>query len=102
MKRLAVVLVAIFATCSYAGQQPRAEEEPAIKNVLTRFYDGWNAHDPEAMVSIYAENIDHINVWGETNRPKIVAITNDAASPLASEADIAAMLMAGPEVAALG
>jgi glucosamine 6-phosphate synthetase-like amidotransferase/phosphosugar isomerase protein len=38
----------------------------------------------------------------KANRPKIVAITNDAASPLASEADIAAMIMAGPEVAALG
>jgi uncharacterized protein (TIGR02246 family) len=70
MKPVAVVIMLVFTAGSYAGQQPRAEDEKAIKTVLTRFYDGWNAHDPEAMVSIYAEDIDHINVWGEWNKGK--------------------------------
>jgi len=33
----------------------------------------------------------------QTNRPKIVAVTNDATSPLAQGADAAALILAGPE-----
>jgi uncharacterized protein (TIGR02246 family) len=42
-----------------------AGEEQAIRSVLARFYDGWNEHDADKMVSAYAEDIDHINVFGE-------------------------------------
>lgn len=38
--------------------------------MLARFYAGWNAHDPDAMVSIYSEDIDHINVFGEWDKGK--------------------------------
>jgi len=79
MKRFAVVIMLAFTAGSCAGQQPRAEEEQAIKTMLTRFYDGWNAHDPDAMVSIYADDIDHINVWGEWNKGK-EAIRKDLAA----------------------
>jgi len=79
IKPLAIALMLIFTTGSYAGQQPPAEEEQAIRTVLTRFYDGWNAHDPNAMISIYAEDIDHINVWGEWNKGK-AAIRKDLAA----------------------
>lgn len=40
-------------------------EEQAVRAVLARFYDGWNEHDADKMVSAYAEDIDHINVFGE-------------------------------------
>jgi uncharacterized protein (TIGR02246 family) len=40
-------------------------EEQAIRAVLARFYEGWNTHDSDKMVSAYAEDIDHINVFGE-------------------------------------
>ena len=79
IKPLAIALMLIFTTGSYAGQQPPAEEEQDIRTVLTRFYDGWNAHDPNAMISIYAEDIDHINVWGEWNKGK-AAIRKDLAA----------------------
>jgi uncharacterized protein (TIGR02246 family) len=79
LKPMTLGVILIFAAGSYAGQQPRAEEEKAIKTVLARFYDGWNAHDPDAMVSIYAEDIDHINVWGEWNKGK-EAIRKDLAA----------------------
>ena len=43
------------------------------------FMGGWNAHDVDEMVSIYAEDIDHINVWGEWNKGK-QAVRKDLAA----------------------
>jgi len=79
MKPIAIVMMLILSVCSYAGEQKQTEEEKAIATVLTRFYDGWNAHDADAMVSIYAEDIDHINVWGEWNKGK-EAVRKDLAA----------------------
>jgi methyltransferase (TIGR00027 family)/uncharacterized protein (TIGR02246 family) len=53
-------------------------EEQAITSVLATFYDGWNAHDLDKMISIYAEDIDHINVFGEWHKGK-AAIREDLA-----------------------
>lgn len=79
MKPFVIVMMLLFSAWSYAGEQRRTEDEQAIRTVLTRFYDGWNAHDPDAMVSIYAEDIDHINVWGEWNKGK-EAVRKDLAA----------------------
>lgn len=46
------------------------EDERAIRQVLARFYDGWNAHDVEKMASVYSEDVDHINVFGEWHQGK--------------------------------
>jgi uncharacterized protein (TIGR02246 family) len=71
MRRFAIVMMLLVAATAYAGQNAKqAEEEQAIRTVLARFYDGWNAHDPDAMVSIYSEDIDHINVFGEWHKGK--------------------------------
>lgn len=59
---LALIVVAAVS----AGAQPKSPpEEQAVRAVLARFYDGWNEHDADKMVSAYAEDIDHINVFGE-------------------------------------
>jgi len=79
MKPFVIVMMLLFSALSHAGEQRRTEDEQAIRTVLTRFYDGWNAHDPDAMVSIYAEDIDHINVWGEWNKGK-EAVRKDLAA----------------------
>lgn len=56
----------IFAAALTAGaQQQSLPDEQAVRAVLARFYDGWNAHDADKMVSTYAEDIDHIDVFGE-------------------------------------
>ena len=47
-----------------------ANEEQAIRSTLGVFYEGWNAHDVDKMVSVFADDVDHINVWGEWNRGK--------------------------------
>jgi len=45
-------------------------ELQALRAALARFYDGWNAHDPDLMIATYADDIDHINVFGEWHKGK--------------------------------
>ena len=52
------------------GQSVNSGEEAAIRTLVTRFYDGWNAHDVEKMVSVYADSIDHVNAFGEWHTGK--------------------------------
>ena len=77
MRRLFLItgVVALVAVvCVKAQVQPNAtsprDEEQAIRNFLAQFYEGWNAHDVDKMVSIYAEDIDHINVFGQWHKGK--------------------------------
>ena len=63
---------------SVSAQNPSSSEELAIRKTLARFYEGWNAHDPDMMISIYADDIDHINVFGEWHKGK-AAIREDLA-----------------------
>ncbi len=71
MRRLVLIITLLVGGVAYAGQLTnQAEEERAIRTVLARFYAGWNAHDPDAMVSIYSDDIDHINVFGEWHKGK--------------------------------
>jgi len=57
-------------TGSLAAESPQLTEEGAIKSVLARFYDGWNAHDVDKMVSVYADDVDHINTHARWNKGK--------------------------------
>lgn len=61
---------------AFAGGTADPREEQAIKAVLARFYEGWNTHDADKMVSAYADDIDHINVFGEWHQGK-TAIKED-------------------------
>ena len=67
-KRILVAVLLVFGTVPTATQSPT--DEQAIREVLKRFYDGWNAHDPQMMVSAYAEDVDHIDVFGEWHKGK--------------------------------
>lgn len=60
-------LVMTFTLCASVsfGQSKNAKEDIAIREVITRFYDGWNVHDAEKMVSVYADSVDHINAFAE-------------------------------------
>src|SRR5262245_11115494 len=61
--------LALFANSTYAQSANEAEEK-AIRQLLARFYDGWNTHDVDKMVSVYADDIDHINVFAEWHKGK--------------------------------
>lgn len=68
MKRyLKSYLTVAFALCAsnVLGQFEASDEDTAIRNLIKHFYDGWNAHDAEMMVSIYDDSIDHINAFAE-------------------------------------
>ena len=74
-------LLILASIASVALPQPvhaRGSAEREIRETLASFYEGWNAHDPDKMVSVYAEDVDHINVFGEWNRGK-AAIRADLA-----------------------
>jgi uncharacterized protein (TIGR02246 family) len=68
-------LVFLVVICALVGGGVSArsgvsQEEKAIKDLLARFYEGWNTHDVERMVSVYAEDVDHINVFAEWHQGK--------------------------------
>lgn len=66
MKRLGLIPVMLVVTTVWAnGQSARASDEGAIRQTLATFYEGWNAHDADKMVTAYADDIDHIDVFGE-------------------------------------
>lgn len=54
------------------AQAVNAGEQQAIKDVITQFYQGWNTRDVEKMVSFYADDIDHVNAFGEWQTGKQV------------------------------
>jgi uncharacterized protein (TIGR02246 family) len=61
---LVPVLLVVTVVASH-GQGGSADDEKAIRQTLATFYEGWNAHDADMMVSAYADDIDHIDVFGE-------------------------------------
>ena len=71
---LTSVCLAIITTapiCAHSAEAGRAEDEATIKTVLARFYEGWNAHNVDKMVSVYAEDVDHINVYAKWSQGKV-------------------------------
>jgi uncharacterized protein (TIGR02246 family) len=58
--------------------QTSGQEEQEIRGTMQVFFDGWNAHDVDKMISVYADDIDHINVYGVWHRGK-ADIRNDIA-----------------------
>jgi uncharacterized protein (TIGR02246 family) len=67
MKKALVLVPALLVVTAVwtKGQSRAADDERAIRQTLATFYEGWNAHDADMMVSAYAEDIDHIDVFGE-------------------------------------
>jgi uncharacterized protein (TIGR02246 family) len=69
----AQTLVFVGVLCASAQVKPQDQngspnEDQAIRVVLARFYDGWNTHDADKIASAYAEDIDHIDVFGEWHK----------------------------------
>lgn len=66
---VAAICLLLSANISFS-QSSTASEEKAIIALVTRFYDGWNDHDVEKMISVYADSIDHVNAFGEWHTGK--------------------------------
>lgn len=102
---LLVALVLVVSLLAAApGAQPSADEA-AVRAVLARFYDGWNSHDIDKMVSAYADDIDHINVFGEWHkghaqiRQDLTLLHNGPARPGIKVPTIEKIRFLGPAVA---
>ena len=65
---------------SIVAQSASKDEESTIRSVLARFYDGWNTHDAEKMISVFADDIDHVNVFAEWHRGKADLLRRSGAS----------------------
>ena len=83
VRALCCCLTLLGASAAYAqgatsvpSPSGAAAEEEAIRAVLARFYDGWNEHDADKMVTAYADDVDHINVFGKWHQGK-AAIRDD-------------------------
>lgn len=86
-----------------AAQSPG--DDTAVRAVLTRFYDGWDAHDIDKMVSTYADDVDHINVFGEWHKGKaeiredLALLHNGPARPGTKVPSFEKIRFIGPNVA---
>ncbi len=61
---LAISLI-VTGLLRLAAQPQTPSDEQAVRATIARFYEGWNEHNADKMVSAYAEDIDHIDVFGE-------------------------------------
>src|ERR1700730_16780174 len=85
MKHKWIAQTVVFAAVLCAGAQVKPQdqisspsEEQSVRAVLARFFEGWNTHDADKMVSAYAEDIDHIDVFGEWHKGR-EALRNELA-----------------------
>lgn len=102
---LAALVSVVVAASTPALAQPSAADDAAVRAVLTRFYDGWDAHDIDKMVSTYADDVDHINVFGEWHKGKteirqdLTLLHNGPARPGPKKPSFEKIRFIGPNVA---
>ena len=65
-----LTIICTLPANTLAAQSLKSEDSTAIRDLLARFYEGWNTHDAEKMISVYADDIDHINAFGRWNKGK--------------------------------
>ena len=67
---LCLTVTCTLSTSVILSQSVNRAEDKAIRELVDHFYDGWNSHDVEKMVSVYADSIDHVNAFGEWHTGK--------------------------------
>jgi uncharacterized protein (TIGR02246 family) len=71
--RRATIIVAAIAYLAFAGPSVRAQngsaaDEAAIKQTVAMYTEGFNAHDPHAIASLFAEDADFTNLRGASRK----------------------------------
>jgi len=90
-----LVLYPLFLTLTKLGLPVRMAETSELIHFMPHLI---NSRNLLVLVSQSGRSGEIVRLVREqSNRPKIVAITNDATSPLAEGSDIAALILAGPE-----
>ncbi len=65
-----LTIICTLPANTLAAQSLKSKDSTEIRDLLARFYEGWNTHDAEKMISVYADDIDHINAFGRWNKGK--------------------------------
>ena len=74
---LLLALVAFVMPATAIGAE---DETPLVRKQCEAFVAGWNAHDPKAMASVYAEDADMIDPMGNLHKGRAAiekAFTDD-------------------------
>jgi uncharacterized protein (TIGR02246 family) len=101
----AFALFSLAVLCSGIRAASSDDEAQAIRRTLDTFYEGWNAHDPDKMVSVFADDVDHINVFGEWHKGKesirkdLVFVHTGSAKNSQRKPTVQKIRMLGPDVA---
>lgn len=58
------VVCALLFSMTALGQSGKDADQKAIRDVMDKFMDAWNRHDPHAFAAVFAEDADFTNVLG--------------------------------------
>lgn len=67
---LYLIIFCLLSAKDLFAQSVNPIEDKEIRDLVALFYEGWNDHDVEKMVSVYAGDIDHVNAFGEWHKGK--------------------------------
>ncbi len=65
--RFSNIALLLFATGVAFGQVPGStvsNDEPAVRKVIADFGEAWNKHDPSAILALFTDDADWVNVAG--------------------------------------
>lgn len=63
-------IICLLSSKGLFAQSANPIEDKEIRDLVTLFYEGWNTHDVEKMLSCYADDIDHVNAFAEWHKGK--------------------------------
>jgi uncharacterized protein (TIGR02246 family) len=64
MRALSLSLLGIVLALTNITSVDAPSEEDSVRKVVTDFGDAWNKHDPEAILALFTEDADWVNVAG--------------------------------------
>jgi hypothetical protein len=64
MRALLLSLLGIVMALTSIASVDAASEEDSVRKVVADFGDAWNKHDPDAILALFTEDADWVNVAG--------------------------------------
>jgi uncharacterized protein (TIGR02246 family) len=64
MKKIVVGLVMLAMTVTNPAIANTADDEQAVRKVIADYGDAWNKHDPDAILALFTDDADWVNVAG--------------------------------------
>jgi ketosteroid isomerase-like protein len=64
MKKIVVGLVMLAITVANPAIANTANDEQDVRKVIADYGDAWNKHDPDAILALFTDDADWVNVAG--------------------------------------